>query len=209
MKKMLALTAMAVIAFSGFAMAQPVDPDSDGMSFYFDTEGMNYCMQVDDWVPAIGAGPTFMGYVLVTRADTPYPSIQAWEAQVIFTSNSYTPPTGLALTPGAADYDGDLNDYVVGCGGAAAIAITGDATVIASVELTWLGFEGHASLTVEMYGVAGSISFPEGPGYAAEAGFPSPCQCIFGTWGPVAWVNETCNPVANEDMTWGSVKSLY
>ncbi|MBC8424123.1 hypothetical protein H8E07_08375 [bacterium] len=209
MKKMFALAAVAVLAFVSFAVAQPIDPDADGMSFYFDEGATEYCLMVDDWVPAIGAGPTIMGYLVVTNPNTPYPSIQAWEAVVIMTTNSYTPPTGLTLTPGAADYDGDLNDYVVGCGGTAAIPITGDTAVIATVSMAWLGFEGSASAVVEIYGVAGSISFPEGPGYAAEAGFPSPCQPLLGAWGPCAWINGDCNPIANEDLTWGAVKSLY
>jgi len=56
MKMMLALTAMIVLAFSGLAMAQ-IDPDSDGMSVYFDPDGMVYCLTVDDWVAGPGAGP--------------------------------------------------------------------------------------------------------------------------------------------------------
>lgn len=194
------------------AGAQPIDPDPDGMGFYFDTEGIEYCIDVDDWVPAFGAGPTIMGYLIVTRPDTPFPSIQAWEAQVIIMTNSYTPPTGLVLTPGAVDYDGDPNDYVVGCGGTAAIPITGEAVVIASVEMAWLGFEGHAEAHVELYRVQGSQSFPDGPGYAAEAGFLSPCQPYQYPWGDCAWINHTdgCGPhIANEGMTWGAVKNLY
>ncbi len=208
MKKMLALTAMAVIAFSGLALAQ-LDPDADGMSVYFDDQGMSYCLEVDPWVPGPGAGPGLIeAYLLVTRPDTPYPTIQAWEAQINITTNSYLVPV-VNLTPGAADYDADLEDFVVGCGGVNAIPITGDATVIANIELEFLGFEGTAEVVVNMNGVPGSLSFPDGPGYAAEAGFPSPCQCIFGAWGDVAWINNCMHPVANEDMTWGSVKSLY
>lgn len=188
--------------------AVPVDPDPDGMGMYFDTEGVNSCIWVDDWVPAIGAGPNITVYLLVTHPDTPYPSIQAWEAHVEFITNSYTPPSGLTLPALAVDYDGDLDDYVVGCGGAAAIPITGDATVIAWADLTWLGYEGSASATCLLRGVDGSQSFPEGPGYAAEAGFPSPCHSLWGIWGPVSWINGLC-PTANESMTWGSVKSLY
>ncbi len=69
-------------------------------------------------------------------------------------------------------------------------------------------FEGHAEATISVNGVPGSLSFPDGPGYAAEAGFPSPCQSIWGLWGPVAFINTPC-ALANESMTWGSVKSLY
>lgn len=118
------------------------------------------------------------------------------------------------MTAGATDYDGDTDDYVVGCGGAAAIPITGDATVIAWVEIAWLGFEGHAAANCLLRGVDGSLSFPDGPGYAAEAGFPSPCQNFLAplTGGYCAWINEDhgwCSVHANEDMTWGDVKGLY
>jgi len=197
MKMMLALTAMIVLAFSGLAMAQ-IDPD-----------GMVYCLTVDDWVAGPGAGPGVIdAYLLVTRPDTAFPSIQAWEAQINITTNSYLVPV-VNLTPGAADYDADLNDYVVGCGGVNAIPITGEATAIAHIELEFLGFEGTALVTVNLGGVPGSLSFPDGPGYAAEAGFPSPCQPLLGAWGDCAWINGDCNPIANEDLTWGAVKSLY
>ena len=196
------------------AGAQPIDPDPDGMGVYFDTEGMEYCIEVEDWIPGPGAGPGVIdAYLLVTRPDTPYPTIQAWEAQIIIVTNSYLPPV-VSLTPGAADYDADPEDFVIGCGGVNAIPITGDATVIANIALEFLGFEGSAEVGIELYGVPGSLSFPDSPGYAAEAGFPSPCQCIFGTWGGVAGINGgtwQCDPgpIANEVMTWGTVKSLY
>ena len=201
----------AVIVFSGLAVAPPIDPNPDGMGFYFDTEGAEFCMTVDDWTPAIGAGPTITAYLLVTRPDTPFPTIQAWEAHIEIETNSFAPhPAAVYLTPGMADYNGDPDDWVVSN---LPITITGDATMIARIEITWLGFEGHAQATILLDGVDGSLSFPDGPGYAAEAGFPTPCQPYHGNWGICAWINTTgleCGPdIANDAMTWGEVKGLY
>lgn len=190
------------------AGAEPIDPDPDGMSFYFDTEGMIYCLELDDWEPAVGAGPTVDAYLLVTRPDTPFPAIQAWEAHLEIVNNSYLYPY-IRVTPGCYTYDNPLGDYVVGCAGPAAIPITSDAVMIASAELSWLGTEGHAEATCILRGVEGSLSFPDGPGYAAEAGYPSPCQPLFGAWGEVAWINGGCQTIGDEGMTWGTVKGLY
>ena len=202
---------IVMMLLAACASAEPIDPDPDGMGVYFDTEGMEYCIVVDDWVPGPGAGPGVIdAFLLVTRPDTPFPTIQAWEAQINITTNSYLAPV-VTLTPGAADYDADPEDYVVGAGGANANPITGNATVIANIALEFLGFEGTASVIVTMGGVPGSLSFPDGPGYAAEAGFPSPCQSRFGVWGGNAWINADCHGwiIANEELTWGTVKSLY
>jgi hypothetical protein len=207
MKKMLAFAAILVL--SGIAMAEPIDPDADGMSVYFDTEGIEYCLTIDDWAPGPGVGPGDVpAYLLVTRENSPYPGIQAWEAALTVTTNAIL-GADITLTPGASDYNADPDLFVVGCGGPAAIPFTGDATVIANITIGFFGYEGTASATITLGGVPGSLSFPDGPGYAAEAGFPSPCQPLFGAWGDVAWINGDCNPIANEEMTWGSVKSLY
>jgi hypothetical protein len=198
---------MAVIVFCSPASAEPIDPDPDGMGIYFDTEGTAYCLTVDDWEPAVGAGPTIDVYLLVTRPDTPYPSILAWETHVEIISNSLIPTHYLTVTPGCAFYMPE-EDYVIGCS-YAPIPIIDDVAMIASAELSWLGTEGHAEVTFIMRGVQGSLSFPDGPGYASAPGFPSPCQPLFGEWGEVAWVNGNCQTIAGEDMAWGMVKSLY
>ena len=197
---------LAVLIMSSLGVAQPIDPDSDGMSIYFDTEGTVYCLELDDWEPAAGAGPEITAYLLVTRPDTSYPGIQAWEAHVEMHTNSLTPPTGLFLAAAFCDYHPGPDDYMAGDW---VIPITGDATAIAWVDLSWTGWEGHAEATFILRGVEGSIYFPDGPGYHAEAGFPSPCQPLFGAWGEVAWINGGCQTVGDEEMTWGAVKGLY
>jgi len=202
---------IVIMLLATCAGAQPSDPDPDGMSFYFDTFGVEYCLTVDDWIPGTGNGPTVTAYLLVTRPDTPFPQILAWEAHAEILTNSYSPPTGLTLTSGAADYDGDPDDYVVDLSHAL-LPITGDATVIAHVDISWLGYEGHAEATLILRSIEDSLYFPDNPGYAVEAGFPIPCQPLFGAWGEVAWINmdaPACLWGTSEDMTWGMVKRLY
>ena len=208
MKKMLAFTVMAVFAFSGLALAQ-ADPEFDGMSVYLDTDGLEYSLEVDDWTPGPGVGPTVDLYLLVTRPSTEFPSVMAWEARIEITCNSLTPPSLWTLSPNAMDLDGDEFNYVVGCA-FTPIPIVGTTVVLATNSISWLGYEGTADAVVNLVGVAGSASFPDGPGYAAEAGYASPCQPIFGAWGDCIWVNgEGPPPIANENMTWSQVKSLY
>lgn len=163
-------TLAALVVASLAAVAEPIDPDPDGMSFYFDTEATDYCLHLDYWLPGIEPGPTATAYLIVTRPDTPHPSVLAWEAHIDIVTNSYTPPTGLTLTPGATVYDQADGDYVVGCYGDAAILITGDAVVIAWVDVAWLGFEGFATAGFFLGAIEGSESFPDGPGYESGPG---------------------------------------
>ncbi len=197
----------SIIAIGGFASAQPIDPDPDGMSIYFDTEGQDFIVLVHPWEPALDAGPTISTYLLLTRPSTPFWAVKGWEARIEFETNSFTPPLGMTLTPGAVDLDDDPDDYVVECDDTALIPITGDVVVLASVEFSWLGFEGYAVATIHLYGVEGSASFPVSPGYISGLGLLTPCHCIFSTWGGVAFV--TNELIRNEDMAWGDVKSLY
>ncbi|MBC8424960.1 hypothetical protein H8E07_12620 [bacterium] len=201
------ISILTLIIICGIAGAQPIDPDPDGMSFYFDTEGHDWLVIVDPWEPAYGAGPTIATYLLLTRPSTPFWAVKGWEARFEYETNTFTPPLGLTLTPGAIDLDDDPDDYVVECDDTALIPITGDVVVLASVEFSWLGFEGYAEANIHLYGVEGSASFPVSPGYISGLGLLTPCHCIFGSWGSVAFVmNEL---IRNEGMTWGDVKSLY
>jgi len=178
------------------------------MSFYFDTDGVEYCLTLDDWIPGPGNGLAVTAYLLVTRPDTPFPWIQVWEAHAEILTNSYSPPTGLTLTSGAADYAADPDDYVIDLSHAL-LPITGDATVIAHVDISWLGHEGHAEATFILRSIEDSLHFPDSPGYAVEAGFPIPCQPLFAAWGEVAWINGGCLTGGDEGLTWGAVKRLY
>ncbi|MBC8424962.1 hypothetical protein H8E07_12630 [bacterium] len=211
MQKLLFLVWLILIGCGAPVTAEPIDPDHDGMSVYFDEEATTFAYYVDDWIPAIGAGPTITAYLIITRPYLPYPFlyIRAWEAHIEIITNSLTPPLRMQLEPCSVDYDNDPDDYVIGFCPCIGIDITGDAVILGHVELNWLGIEGRAEAEFFITGVEGSLHFPDGPGYAVEAGFPSPCQPIFGTWGLCAWVNVHTIPIKNETMTWGDVKTLY
>ncbi len=198
----------AVGAFASPHVPYPPEQSPNGLSVYFDLEGETYCVVVEDWTPGPEAGFTVMAYLLLTYPETDFPSVQAWEANVYVTTNSYLYPT-VSLTPGAIDIDPDPYDYVVDCGGAAAIPITGDFTMLASIELPWLGFEGTAECTAHVGGVNGSESFPDGAGYIPEPGFPIPCTSAYYSWGDCAWIDHECFVIGTEGMAWGDIKSLY
>ncbi len=198
MKKMLVLTAVAVLAFSGMALAQ-IDPDPDGMSVYLDEEGMINCAVVDPMAPYAGTA-----YVLVTRPSVSEPSVLGWEARIEVTYDAFSAGP-FDLLEGTNVGSGD--NYQVG-NGAVPLPIVGNVAVLATYSFMFFGNpDGH--LVFSLSGVPGSLSFPDGAGYAAQVGFPTPAQPITGAWGECCWVNRECNPIANDDMTWGQVKSLY
>jgi hypothetical protein len=206
MKKMLIFSVMAVLAFSSFAQAVPVDPDPDGMSVYFDMDATAFCIDTQPGYFPITA------YLMVTNHSTELDYIVSWEAQLTVEGNPLVPiPSGWDLTAGAANY-GSGDDYIVGTV-APPLDFTGDATMLASITLAFLGGEVDPYAIFTIGQVPGSTSFPEGAGYTSQPGSPIPCQHIFDAWGtPCAWVNgseEDCGGTANEDKTWGSVKSLY
>ncbi len=204
MKKMLVFSVMAVFAFSSLAIAQ-IDPDPDGMGIYFDTGATSFCIETT------GAYQPITVYLMVTNQSVSEPSILAWEAKLIVEGNpTVAIPTGWTLTTGAQNF-GTGNEYIVGTT-LPPLAFTGTATVLASITLSYLGIEVGPYGTFAVARVPGSTSFADGGGYSAAVGFPTACQPIFGTWNTAsAWINggENCFTVANEDMTWGDVKTLY
>lgn len=207
-RMILILLLLAAVGASASPIAPQPQQAPDGMSVYFDLVGDVSCGIIEDWTPGIEAGFTVMAYLLLTFPETEFPSVKAWEAHLEIETNAYLVPV-VNLTPGAIDIDPDEDDYVVGCGGTAAIPITGDFTVLATLELRWLGYEGSAGCTITLEGVEDSVSFPAGAGYIPEPGFPIPCTSAWTTWGPCAWIGDYCWDVGNEGMTWGQVKSLY
>ena len=213
MKKMYALFVLTAVALHTVAVAQPIDPDPDGMGMYFGDWGSERCLIVDDWTPGIGNGVTIVVYLLVTRPSTSLPYIQGWEAHVEIDTNSYLPTTSLTLSPGAINLAKNLDDYVVVANGDAAIPSQGHAVTLATAELVWLGPEGHAWAEIRLGGVEGSLLFPDSPGYYSDdSAAPTPCRHEFGPWGAYTWVNGNCiwvsDRVVDENLTWGEVKSL-
>ena len=202
MKKMLVLSVMAVFALSSMAFAA-VDPDPDGMGIYFDTSADTYCLA--EATP----GVQIPVYIMLTNPSTANP-VLSWEARVTYEGDALFGTSGGNVQwtfTNAGTNVGDAVDLIVGTG-AEPVAMTGEATILASANLAWFATGGYAVFSIGR--TTGSLTFSEGAGYVAEIGVPIPCQHIFGTWGaPSAWINGECAGVANEDMSWGSVKSLY
>ncbi|MBK7703008.1 MAG: hypothetical protein IPI34_09035 [bacterium] len=195
MKKLLALTAIALLAFSVSASAQ-VDPDPDGMGIYFDMGATQF--NVAYTLPFTPLNV----YLLITRPSGD--SVRAWECTIV-EENNFTVP-GTWVLNGGLDVDNDPMDFVVGNGAAPHPA----APVIMLASKTMFGMP-TSTATFRVKGVAGSVSFPGGqPGYVHTLGFNTPCQVLTGDMNaPQACVNVNCVVVANEDMSWSNVKALY
>jgi hypothetical protein len=196
MKKLLALAAIAVLASSAFAQ---VDPDPDGMGVYFDMNATMNCKTI-----AFTGTPILVdAYLLLTNPSGA--QVLAWEAKIV--SNV------AALSPGNWAINGGLNvgtgeNFIVGMGGTPHFAGT-EPVLLASRQMMFFMVTGE-SATFTVMGVPGSTSFDGTPGYQAILGVMTPCQSPTGSFtAPQSFVNGSCDVVANEDMAWGSVKSLY
>jgi len=203
MKKMLVFSVVAVFAFSSLATAQ-IDPYADGMGIYFDAGATTFCTDYVDGVVTVAA------YLVVTNQSTLLPAVLAWEANLHVDTDAFLGGGAWTL---AQEFDlnvGSGDNFQVGTTNPP-LAFTGTATVLATHALTFIG-NGGTYGTYTIGRVEGSIGSHEGALYTSQVGIDIACQHIFGAWGtPSAWVNgaENCDTIANEDMTWGSVKSLY
>jgi len=201
MKKLLALTAIALLAFSISASAQ-VDPDPDGFGVYFDTGATSFNI-----VYPGGFAPLNV-YLMITRPSGDF--VRAWECTIVETNN-FTVAGTWALN-GGLDVDGDAGDFVVGMGGTPHPAGAGHTAVMLASKTMYGAAPGAGSAaTFTVKGVAGSVSFPNcEPGYVHTLGINTPCQVLTGNMGaPQACVNSNCIVVGNEDMSWSNVKALY
>ncbi len=198
MKKLLALTAIALLAFSVSASAQ-VDPDPDGFGIYFDTGANTFNVSYPGGFAPINV------YLMITRPSGAF--IRAWECTIVETNN-FTVPGTWALN-GGLDVDGDAMDFVIGMGLTPHPAAS--AIVLASKTMYGAAPGAGSAATFMVKGVAGSISFPAGqPGYVHTLGINTPCQVPTGIMtAPQACINTPCMVVANEDMSWSNVKALY
>ena len=199
MKKMLVLTAVIALAFSGIATAQ-IDPDPDGMSVYFDEDGVSFCMAVEPGTIAQGTA-----YFLLTNPSTTAVNVLGWAANLNFVINEPFAPVQWNLLDGLNAGSG--MDFIVGNGNSP-LPIVDGVCVLASAAFAFFG----AVDPYAIFEVNGSdfVSYPEGVGYTATIGIGTPGQPKLGAWGPCAWVNDCpLDPIANEDMSWSQVKSLY
>jgi hypothetical protein len=198
MKKLLVMTAIALLAFSVSASAQ-VDPDPDGFGVYFDTGATSFNVTYPGGFAPINV------YLMITRPSGDF--IRAWECTIVETNNFTVPGTWALI--GGLDVDGDALDFVVGMG--TTPHPNAPAIMLASKTMYGAAPGAGSAATFIVKGVAGSVSFPGGqPGYVHTLGINTPCQVLTGNMlEPQACINSACMVVANEDMSWSSVKALY
>jgi len=203
MKKLVVLLLVSLMASSAFAVA---DPDPNMMGFYFDMGADQNCLEVGVNIP-------FFCYVIVTN-----PTIAAIDAYEFHFTNEV--PVGLDglwfqlannIANGAASgVDVGVSnklggDVIVGL--ATPIPCT-SATIVHSWQYMLL-----TAMSVPMYLTGSSVpSLPGGLPVIQEAG--GDLMLVGTSTGgdpavPVAGVNLGTCPVAVENETWGSLKSLY
>jgi hypothetical protein len=130
--------------------------------------------------------------------------VAAWEAMIEITNAAAYVAT-LTLT-GGTNF-GTPPEYIVGCG--ASPLQPNSVNVIPLMNIDLLILDDSAPIEVYVRPVPGSLSFPDGVGYAYDAGFPVDCFPSTGGFDtPVFRVNGACL-VADEGATWGAVKSIY
>ena len=199
MKKLTALTSILVLLLAGVAFAQ-ADADPDGLGVYFDTDGINTCLNTAAPFESVTA------YLLVTNPSD-LTGVSGWEARVEVVGPAVAPAWTLAA---GLDVDDDPANFQVGVGTIAPLPY--GTTVVLS---TWVGFVMTPVTDVVNFvisNVPGSVSFADSPGYAAggNAGLLIPLQVSSGyPYGaPAAQIN-ACDVVANEDMSFSNVKNLF
>ena len=197
MKKLLALTAVALMAFSVSAMAQ-VDPDADGMGIYFDVGGTQLHKAPLAGFEAVNV------YLLLTRGSGE--QVLGYEARIV--QELSVAGAGAWVTTGI-DADNDPLDLAIGYG--TGLPNTGAPVVLASMQ--FFAMPGNTA-SFGVSGIPGSISFPEGPGYVHTVGVKTPCQVPTGVPGAfhacMGPLGTYCMPgVGNEDMSWSQMKALY
>lgn len=198
MKKLLLVLSTIGLLASG-AVAYP-GPDSFGCY-----------LEVTDPEPMITneicTTAAFLDHVLlhVLITDLSNAQVKAWEALVTISNESAW--VGNWVLDGGTNYS-TPPEFVVGAGADPIFPNAEGAAELMSIDLLILS--DVAPIEVFIDGVPGSLSFPDGPGYAWEAGFPVPCfTSTGGPTTPVFEINGLCEIMGNEDASWGAVKSLF
>ncbi len=197
MRKLLVLLAVALLASS--AMAQ-IDPDDNGIGVYFDTEGTLVCATTAVPFESVNA------YLLITRP-TDTSGVSGWEATITVGGAPVAPAWALAA---GLDVDATDTGFQVGIG-VAPLALPYGPTVLLA---TWTGFVMNPTdmVTFTISNIVGSVSFDGTPGYGsgADANVLIPLQVSTGyPYVVCAQINGACDIVDNDDMSWGSVKTMF
>ena len=202
MKKMLVIALAILVSSSAFAQ---IDPDENGIGLYFDMAATDVCLTTAAPFQPIAA------YLLATNV-TEESGISGWEMEVLVDGpltaaaweligiqplNVFTAPVfAVGLGEHELANQADANGVIH--------LATLTAYVLAPTDQVAFGIKNHDS----------SSWNPPAPGYAAgnNAGNLVPFQVSSGFpfCAPVAVINMDCeNVVANDNVSFGSVKALY
>ncbi len=202
MRKLFVVAMLATMLLSIAAIAQPIDPDPDQFGIYFDLNATN------NFDPSIAAGGSINIYLMVTNPSAP--QIMAWECKVVWDQMGGGFFGSWAFANNGINV-GDVSNpanllFAVGTG--ANPIVTTPATLLA----TWSGYYAYgtgSTFTIQPY--PGTASFdPPAPGYAIDEVNLQPCGVTSGSFdAPCAAFGAAAEPVANQDMSWSNVKSLF
>ena len=156
MKKLLALTVIAMMAFSVSAMAQ-IDPDPDGMGIYFDLAG-TLLYRASRTASIVDV------YLLVTNPS--YDQVAGLEVPDRGRRSRSAPVLGSSRYP---DGDGDPLDIA----SASAPVTVGPGPVMLATRRC---ARPPSTAATSGQGHPGSISFPTGPGYVPIVGVKVPAR---------------------------------
>jgi hypothetical protein len=195
--KFLAAAALAVIVFAAPVLADPIDPDEDGIGVYFDPCACVNCVPM---APGIQ-----YGYIVITHPTSPQ-GVGGWEASL-----SWDGPAVLSnweLAGSAINFLTEPNFYV-GLGAPIINPFTYPAIICARFQLELLDNTQPVNFYIDgVYAPSlesGQPAYLDGADYEIIKPLQQPTG---GPDIPVATINGDC-AVATQDVTWSAVKSLY
>ena len=199
---------LTVLALAATAFAYP-GPDSMGLYLDADAAGTHTL--------TFATTAPFESVTLYLVISNPsLGGVSGWEAAVSIvgsvTAPAWTTTSGLDVD---SDLDTDIYErFQVGIG----VSGTQPGPILPNASnnclvASWTGFVLAPTDVVEFYieGIPGSVSFPDGMGYAGpdDAGNLAAVVDNSGIGFPNFCINSDCTIIANEDMTFSNIKSLY
>ncbi len=197
MKKIVLVITLAAFALSGAAIAQ-VDPSyKDNIGVYTDEAGTENCVTLANGEHTV--------YLVLTKMTND--ACAGWESKISF-DNMFL--TGFAHRGQAVDVGSRPDEHIVGYADPlpASIGAGGYVVVVADLEILIL----DDSQPSYMYSDEVYFSLLENglPAYLDGNSGGHSLHPAFGDVGdPMFIVNGDCGPVATEDSSFGSVKSLF
>ncbi len=194
MKKMVLVIALAAIALTSVSAFAQVDPNyRDNIGIYLDENGDNNCAFLPINVPT-------NAYLVLSKLTAT--EVLGWEAKISFT-NMFV--LSFADRGQAVDIGSRPDEHVVGY--AAPLPAVGDAVVVADIQIMVNNTDPAYAFADEIY-----FSLLENglPAYIDGASAGYSLHPAFGNVNdPMFIINGDCAPVAVEDASFGSVKSLF